>query len=110
MRLCHFFSNYGAGSIGAEEIYGLIDENFADACLPDGIWFTLTERSQIQIPKNLYVLCDTGADEFICLDFNRCDKVGEPSVVTCSPGFDNSIQTYKKIADDFGDYLLAIVL
>lgn len=108
-QLRDFFKNYGAGSIGSEEIYGIVNENFTDAKVPNGVWFTLTERKEINMPNNLYVLFDTGADEFFCLDFNQLNENGEPPVVVFFPGIDSSIQMYEVLAGDFGDYLLKIV-
>ena len=108
-QLRDFFKTYGAGSIGSEEIYGIINDNFTDASVPNGVWFTLTERKEIQMPKNLYVISDTGADEFYCLDFSKSNEYGEPPVVIFVPGVDNNSQTYEIIAEDLGDYLLEIV-
>lgn len=104
-----FFKNYGAGNIGAEEIYGIINDNFTDSSVPNGVWFTLTERREVQMPHHLYVLYDTGAGEFFCLDFSRLNEHKEPPVVVYIPGVDNNLQSYEIIAEDFGDYLLNIV-
>lgn len=104
-----FVLEYGAGSIGAEEIYGVVKDNFNNSSVPDGIWFTLTERKEINMPENLIVICDTGSDEFFCLDFKRINKDGEPPVVVFVPGVENRHQTYEIIAEDFGDYLLQVV-
>ncbi|APM37705.1 SMI1/KNR4 family protein [Clostridium kluyveri] len=104
-----FVLDYGAGSIGAEEIYGVVDDDFDNSSVPNGVWFTLTERQEIQMPENLLVLCDTGSDEFFCLDFNKLNNDGEPPVVAFIPGVDNEHQTYEIIAEDFGNYLLQVV-
>ena len=104
-----FVLDYGAGSIGAEEIYGIVDEDFENSSIPNGIWFTLTERQEIEIPENLLVICDRGNDEFFCLDFNKKNKDGEPPVVVFVPGVENEHQTYEIIAEDFGSYLLQVV-
>lgn len=103
-----FVKNYGAGSIGSEEIYGVINDNFDDASVPNGVWFTLVERMEIEMPENLVVLLDTGGDEFFCFDYANLDEHGEPPVVVFVPGVDKDAQTYEVIAKDFGDYLLKV--
>lgn len=38
-----FLLEFGAGSFGASELYGVIDENFENSSAPNGIWCTLQE-------------------------------------------------------------------
>ncbi|MHB1000983.1 MAG: SMI1/KNR4 family protein [Armatimonadota bacterium] len=101
-----FVLNYGAGSFGAEEIYGVINDDFVNSCVPDVVWYNLRIRKDINLPQNLLIIYHTGGDYVNCLDFNKLNNDGEPAVVDFAPGFDLSIQTYEKIADDFGDFLL----
>lgn len=104
-----FVLGYGAGSIGAQEIYGVVDDDFDNSSIPNGIWFTLIERQEVQMPENLLVICDAGSDEFFCLDFSKVSKEGEPPIVVFVAGVDNEYQTYEIIAEDFGNYLLQVV-
>lgn len=104
-----FVLKYGAGRFGAEEIYGVTSDDFVNACVPNAVWYTLDERKSINLPPNLLIIYDTGYDFVYCLDFNKLNNEGEPAVVEFAPGFDLSIQTYEKIADDFGDFLLYII-
>ncbi|APM39146.1 SMI1/KNR4 family protein [Clostridium kluyveri] len=104
-----FLIKYGAGNYGAEEILGVIDDDFEESSVPDGIWYTLTEREEVDLPMNLVVIYETGGDELFCLDFNNLNEEKEPVVVAYIPGEDNKNQKYEKIADDFGDFLLQLV-
>ena len=101
-----FLKNYGAGNFGSEEIYGIIDDDFEDSSVPDAIWYTLSERKEINMPRNLLVIYATGDGELYCLDFNRINGEKEPAVVSFFPGFDLNIQKYEIIAKDFGEFLL----
>ena len=104
-----YLKTFGAGNFGAQEIYGIIDENFESSSVPDAIWYTLTERKKINLPDNLLAIYDTGSDEIYCLDYSNLDNNGEPKVVAFVPGVDLESQTYEIIANDFGDFLLDLV-
>ncbi len=51
-----------------------------------------------------------GAMNFFCLDFNQLDEKGEEKVVSFVPGIDLESQSYEVIANDFGDFLLDLVM
>lgn len=101
-----FLKQFGALSFGAEEFYGIVREDFDNSRVPDAIWYTLTERQQIQMPDNLLVIYDTGSEELFCLDFNKLTNEGEPAVVAFIPGIDLKCQKHELIANDFGEFLL----
>lgn len=105
-----YLQTFGVGNFGAQEIYGIINDNFENSSVPDAIWYTLTERKEINLPNNLLVIYDTGSDELFCLDFNQLDEKGEPKVVSFVPGIDLENQSYEVIANDFGDFLLDLVM
>jgi len=46
-----FVTELGAGGVDAHEFYGVIDENFNDSSIPDGIWLTLDDRQRFGLPK-----------------------------------------------------------
>lgn len=104
-----YLKTFGAGNFGAQEIYGIINADFENSSVPDAIWYTLTERKEINLPNNLLVIYDTGSDELFCLDYNQNDENGEPKVVSFVPGVNLERQTYEIIANDFGDFLLSLV-
>jgi antitoxin YobK len=103
-----FLLSFGAGNFGAEEIYGIISNDFENSSIPDAIWYTITERRESKLPKNLLIIYDTGSDEVYCLDFNKIDNK-EPKVVSFVPGIAIENQTYEIIANNFGDMLLDLV-
>lgn len=105
-----YLQTFGVGNFGAQEIYGIINDKFENSSVPDAIWYTLTERKEINLPNNLLVIYDTGSDELFCLDFNQLDEKGEPKVVSFVPGIDLESQSYEVIANDFGDFLLDLVM
>ncbi|EIT87463.1 hypothetical protein A374_00145 [Fictibacillus macauensis ZFHKF-1] len=105
-----YLQTFGVGNFGSQEIYGIINDNFENSSVPDAIWYTLTERKEINLPNNLLVIYDTGSDELFCLDFNQLDEKGEPKVVSFVPGLDLGSQSYELIANDFGDFLLDLVM
>src|SRR5438105_11846156 len=43
-RYRRFAELLGAGSVGGFEVYGVVNDNFERARVPDGIWATLEER------------------------------------------------------------------
>jgi len=104
-----YLQTFGAGNFGAEEIYGIINDDFENSSVPDAIWYTLTERKETNLPNNLLVIYDTGSEELFCLDFNNLDDKNEPRVVSFVPGIQSESQTYEIIANDFGDFLLDLV-
>lgn len=105
-----FVKKLGAGSIGSQEIYGVTTSEFVSASVPNSIWLTLIERKEIALPKHLVVIQDIGDGEFLCLDYSKLNKDGEPPVVSFYPGFDLKIQTYEVIANDFLSFLELILL
>lgn len=80
--------------------------DFENSSVPDAIWYTLTERNEINLPNNFLIIYDTGSDELFCLDFNKSSETKEPKVVSFVPGIELESQTYEIIANDFGDFLL----
>ena len=104
-----FLQTFGAGDFGAQEIFGIINDDFESSSVPDAIWYTLTEREESKLPNNLLVIYETGSDEIFCLDFNQTNKQGESKVISFVPGVNIENQTYEIIANDFGDFLLSII-
>lgn len=104
-----YLQTFGAGNFGAQEIYGIISDDFENSSVPDAIWYTLSERQEINLPSNLLIIYDTGSDELFCLDYNQLDESREPKVVSFVPGVELDNQTYEVIANDFGDFLLDLV-
>ncbi|MCZ7567371.1 MAG: SMI1/KNR4 family protein [Ardenticatenaceae bacterium] len=103
-----FLLEYGAGGFGSSEIYGVIDENFEESSIPDAIWYTLTERKEVNLPNGLVVIYAVGDGGLYCLDL-QSKKVDEAPVVVYEPGLPNEEQFYEVVAKDFGEFLLDLV-
>lgn len=104
-----FVKRYGAGSFGAQEIYGIIGEDFENSSVPDAIWVTLCERKEYKLPPNLLIISDTGMGEWYCLDFNKCNIDGEPLVFIYDSSIAPDEQEFEVAANDFGEFLLSLV-
>src|SRR5699024_7377536 len=104
-----YLKTFGAGNFGSQEIYRIIHDDFENSSVPDAIWYTLTERREINLPNNLLIIYDTGSDELFCLDYNQLAENGEPKIVSFVPGAELESQTYEIIANDFGDFVLDLV-
>ncbi len=102
-----FLLEYGAGSFGSSEIYGVINEDFTHSSVPDAVWCTLNERREGGLPPNLLVIYSDGAGTFFCLDCSG-DKEGAP-IVAYYLGFPSEQQPKEVIAKDFGEFLLQVV-
>lgn len=77
----------GAGSIGAFEVYGIVNAEFEESSVPNGIWLTLNERRENGMPANLVVVGSTGDGNYYCIEQNERSespviifKTGGPAV------------------------------
>lgn len=104
-----FVLKFGAGNFGSQEIYGVIDEDFENASVPDAIWYTLSERKESNLPNHLLVIYNTGMGDLYCLNFKELNEDGEPNIVGFIPGVDIVEQEFTQIANDFGDFLLNLI-
>lgn len=103
-----FLREHGAGGFGAEEVYGVVHDDFEDSAVPDGVWFTLTERRDGDLPPTLVVVYAEGTGELFCLDLEGADAGDEAPVVTHESGA-GPIQPKETVAEDFGALLLDLV-
>jgi hypothetical protein len=103
-----FLLEYGAGSFGAENFFGIIDDHFETSGSPDAIWLTLLERRTCEFPLNYIVVYAVGNGEIFCLDIDTA-STGEARVVVFNPGLPISVQTNEEIAEDFGALLLQLI-
>jgi hypothetical protein len=102
-----FLSEYGNGGIGSCDIYGLTkksEKGFIIPGVPDGIWLTLKERTQRNLPKHFIIIAMTSDGYWYCLDTSQKNEHGECPVVIC--GLDITDETKEKVAEDFGEFLL----
>ena len=99
-----FLLEFGAGSFGSAEIYGVIDSNFRDSSVPNGIWYTLTERQDSGLEPGLVIVGNDGTGNLLCLD---CGAGDDPPVVLVEPG--RPPRQGEAVAKNFGAFLLDAV-
>lgn len=104
-----FLLEYGAGSFGSSEVYGVIDANFDHSSVPNGVWYTLSERRESSLPLAMFVIFNDGSGELFCLDCAATQAGGEAPVVRFQPGVAAGVQSRESIAADFGCFLLDLV-
>jgi hypothetical protein len=98
-----FLLERGCGDIGGFEVYGLINENFENSSVPDGIWLTLNERQAGLYPA-FVLIGDSGDGGYYAIDTTKTDSSKEcPVVLLTSDG------GVEPIAKDFGKYFLDAV-
>jgi hypothetical protein len=100
-----FLLELGAGSFGGEEFYGVVNENFEDSAVPDGIWLTLDERAKSGLPPNLLIVSETGDGAWFALDTAQKDDDQESPVVIYF-GPDAESPPSQVVARDFGEFFL----
>jgi hypothetical protein len=98
-----FLLRLGAGSFGGSEFYGVIDGNFEESEVPNGVWLTLTERREVGMSGDLVIVGSTGDGGFYCLEAGR-EK--ESPVIVFQPGVVSHPRCGETVAADFGDFLL----
>jgi antitoxin YobK len=97
-----FLLELGAGNFGPAEFYGIIDDDFENSSVPDGVWFTLSERRERRLSSDLMVIGDTGTGSLYCLETRRDGSEG--AVVVVDPGGDPLAREI--VAIDFGVFFL----
>ncbi len=95
-----FLTAYGCGDINGIEIFGLIDDDFANSGIPDGIWLTLDERRN-GLPAHLLLISSEGDGAYCALDSAAMNSDGEYPVVRYE--IDGTISP---LGEDFGSFLL----
>ena len=89
-----FLRRYGAGGIGAFEVYGVVEEPF-EGPVPDGVWMTLDARPAL--PATAVVLGDDGMGGLYVLDTAH----GDDPPVEVRSGDESEL-----VAPSFADWLL----
>lgn len=106
----NFLEDFGCGSFGGIEFYGIVDDNFAASSIPNGIWYTLKIRNQYQFPHAL-VIVGTADDGSLCaIDADLVNEAGEAPVIRYEVGISGKEAYLGDAAPDFGDFFLEGVL
>jgi SMI1-KNR4 cell-wall len=104
-HLPDLLSELGAGDIVGAEFYGVIDDDFQNSGIPDGIWLTLKKRKDAELPESLVIVADAGYGPYLAIDTSRVDDAGESPVVMWMPGAPDQQDPSKleTVAADFGE-------
>lgn len=101
-----FLRRLGAGNVGAAEIYGVIDDDFTDSGVPDGIWMTLRGREEWGLPESMVVIYSDGMGGYFVLDTEKTGQDDECPVLVWQPGRSTPGDALEPIAPDFGSFFL----
>lgn len=101
-----FVRELGAGSLGAAEVYGVIDADFERSSAPDAVWATLRAREENSLPADLVILGHED-DEIACLRI--LPGGAEGPVLVIDAGEDPARTGTRTVAEDFGEYLASRV-
>jgi SUKH superfamily protein len=97
-----FLRRLGAGGVGPQEIYGVVDADFENSSVPDAVWVTLGERRR-GLDQRFVVVGETGLGEWYVLDCS--DPTDEGMVAVTESGG----QQVEMVSSDFGEFIWSIV-
>ena len=101
-----FLQQYGAGSIGGRDVYGL---GVPETGLPNVIYATEALReSDDFFPGDLVVLQDTGEGDLLCLATSRMNEENECPVVQWIPEMSFEEQAFEVVNKTFAGFLLRL--
>ncbi|MBN2843094.1 MAG: SMI1/KNR4 family protein [Sedimentisphaerales bacterium] len=95
-----FLKEFGCGDIYGEEFYGIINEEFVNSGVPNGIWLTLNERHNIGLSSELVIVHTSGDGTYHAIDTSKVGDSGENPIVLLSPNGEK----IKDISEDFGKF------
>lgn len=101
-----FLLELGAGGIGSEEIYGLVNDDFEDDRPPQAVGLTREFRRAGHISDALIVIYNLGQGSYFALDTSAADTGGEAPVVAFTPGIHKAGDKLEVVASDFGAFFL----
>jgi cell wall assembly regulator SMI1 len=105
-----FLQAFGAGSVRGREIYGILDGDYQDSAIPDGIWLTLQERQSSGLPESLVIVHSTGDGDYVAIDTSQRRADGENPMVLWSAGSSAADGDLEQVSPDFGTFFLELVL
>ena len=100
-----FLKQFGCGSVAGFEVYGIVNDEFEQSSIPNGIWLTLRLRRLAQAPPSLVFVSDTGDGGYYAIDVSRTSPDGESPVIIWWPGTNRPLEECDVVANDFGQFL-----
>ena len=86
-----FLLRSGCGDITGCEFYGLIDDEFEDSSVPNGVWLTLRERQDSGLPKTLVIVYSDGMGTYFAIDTAQSTSGDENPIVSWQPDADPEV-------------------
>jgi antitoxin YobK len=99
-----FLLRLGCGDIDGCEFYGIVDDQFVGRSVPNGIWLTLQERIDSELPKWLVIVYSNGMGTYFAIDTSAQTPGGKNPVVSRS-----SDGATRVVASDFGEFFLKTI-
>ncbi|MEO8500941.1 MAG: SMI1/KNR4 family protein [Vicinamibacteria bacterium] len=100
-----FALEWGAGQIGTTEICGVVDHQFEQSSVPNGVWLTLLLRKR-GLPPDVLVIGEDALGGFVAIETTSSDV--EAPVVLLEPGAPLPAARRTRIAESFGAYMLGV--
>lgn len=99
-----FVSELGAGDVTGQEFYGVTEDRFEAATIPNGIWLTLQEREDCGLPETIVIVSETGDGAYYALDLEAAGQDGEAPVVLWRPHVSQPDDDREPVARSFGEF------
>jgi hypothetical protein len=97
-----FLLEHGNGFFNGREFYGIVNEDFINSSIPDGIWLTMDERINFNLDKSL-ILIEQSIEYYYAIDTSRTINDENP-IIDVIPGLKK--EECNIIANDFGSFFL----
>ena len=104
-----FIKTYGYISLGGQEIYGVLNDEFINSGIPNAIWLTYNNRKDFNFPHHLIPIYDVGEGTTYCLDTSQINAEGECPVVAWPIDGYEATPVLEIVAEDFGKFFLDMV-
>ena len=101
-----FVTELGAGGIGSEDVYGVVNDDFEDVRPPGAIGYTRDLRRRGFITDDMVVIYALGDGTYYALDTARSGPDGEAPVVAFIPGAGAAPDEFEVVFPDFGSFFL----
>lgn len=99
-----FLRELGCGCFDGEEFHGIVDEEFENAQIPDGVGMTQRFRKEANLPDSYFILYLTGDGFLYVLDTKQRNEENESPVLAWYSGISKPGDKLEVIAPDFGTF------
>jgi hypothetical protein len=104
-----FLHELGAGGIGSQEIYGVVDDDLDDVRPPGAVGYTLMLRREGAIAEDVVAIYGLGQGSVYGLATGKAGPDGEAPVVGFTPGLSHPSDDHEVVSPDFGCFFLETI-